>query len=95
MNAVRDDAGALIGYERFGVTKPPQGTAGFFDGIEHNPRTICLRGTHDLQEPLRTMSVHAQLLSRRYTGKLDADADQFLAFISRHPNRMSSLVEAC
>src|SRR5205823_8898017 len=44
------------------------------------------------QEPLRTMSAYGQLLVRKYQGKLDADADQFLAFIVSASTRMSSLV---
>ena len=48
--------------------------------------------SHDLQEPLRTMGAYAQLLSKKYRTKLDAEADTFLDFIVSAAARMSSLV---
>jgi PAS domain S-box-containing protein len=94
MNAVRDDSGALIGYAK--VLSDETARKELQDSLTESNTTLeqfAYVATHDLQEPLRTMSAYAQLLSRRYTGKLDADADQFLAFIIQASNRMSSLVE--
>ena len=48
--------------------------------------------SHDLQEPLRTMGLYAELLSEKYQGQLDADADRYLKFIIGASGRMSTLV---
>ncbi len=50
--------------------------------------------SHDLQEPLRSMISFSQLLSRRYRGRLDSEADEFLGFIVSGALRMKGLVEA-
>ena len=48
--------------------------------------------SHDMQEPLRTISNYVGLLQNQYKGKLDKDADRCLNSISGATFRMQSLI---
>jgi hypothetical protein len=48
--------------------------------------------SHDLQTPLRSITGFLSLLSRRYKGKLGAEADEFITFAMEGAERMKKLI---
>jgi PAS domain S-box-containing protein len=48
--------------------------------------------SHDLSEPLRTLSVYLHLFTGRYQGELDGDADEFVDVLNGSVDRMQLMI---
>jgi PAS domain S-box-containing protein len=49
--------------------------------------------SHDLSEPLRTISGYVELIARRYQGQIDADADRFIKHTVDGCERLRALID--
>ena len=94
MNALHDERGEIIGYAK--IMSDETARKQLQDSLTESNTALeqfAYVASHDLQEPLRTMRTFAQLLTNRYRGKLDAEADKFLDFIVNAAARMGSLIQ--
>jgi PAS domain S-box-containing protein len=48
--------------------------------------------SHDLQEPLRMVSVYTEMLARKYRGHMDEQADQFINWAVEGATRMTAML---
>src|ERR1700733_6614140 len=94
MNALHDDRGEMIGYAK--IMSDETARKQLQDSLTESNTALeqfAYVASHDLQEPLRTMSAYSELLKNKYEGKLDSEADLFLNFILTASARMSALVK--
>jgi len=49
--------------------------------------------SHDLQEPLRLVALYSQMLQKKYSDRLDAQADQYVSYVINGAHRMEVLLK--
>lgn len=90
---VRDAAGEVVRW--FGTYTDIDEQKGVEDELRRaneDLKQFAFSASHDLQEPLRTVKIYSELLTRRYADKLDGDALKFMQFLRSGATRMETLV---
>jgi len=94
MNLIRDDRGEVRGFAK--IVSDETARKQLQDSLTESNAALeqfAWVASHDLQEPLRTISTFSQFLMENYAGKLGEEADQILSFIGNAAGRMRMLVE--
>lgn len=100
ISAINDPRGRMIGISNIirDITEKKQAEArlqAYTTALEqknHESEQFAYIASHDLQEPLRTITNFIGIFSEEYIDKLDENAATYLKFISSASNRMQTLI---
>lgn len=97
---VLDDRRDLIGFGKVtrDISERKQNEEAIRDSADklarsnHDLEQFAYVVSHDLQEPLRMVASYTQLLAERYRGKLDDDADKYIAYAVDGAARLQAMI---
>lgn len=93
ISPVRDETGQIVGASKIARDITDQKRAeGEIRRANQGLEQFAFSASHDLQEPLRSVKIYSELLTRRYGGKLDGEALEFLGYLQAGATRMELLV---
>jgi PAS domain S-box-containing protein len=93
ISPVRDENGKIIGASKIArdITQQKRVEAEI-RRANQDLEQFAFSASHDLQEPLRSVKIYSELLSQRYSSRLDGQALEFLEFLRSGATRMELLV---
>lgn len=101
ISPVRDASGRIIGASKIArdVTEQVKARQDLEKANELLARSnadlehFAYSASHDLQEPLRMISIYSEMLQRKFGGKLGANGDEYIGFILEGAARMEQLLK--
>jgi len=93
ISPVRDRTGRIVGASKIArdITERRKADADL-RRANRDLEQFAYSASHDLQEPMRTVNIYSELLTKRYHDKLDGQALEYLGHIRTGAMRMEALI---